>query len=130
MNDILPPGEPEIRKPNGQFSAGNPGRPKGAKAKVASMVKDTIAAAFEQASASGDGTMLEQAISVQVKAAAAGDLNALIVLLNYWVGRPRQADKVDERDLNSAVVDLINRIKASPDGDFRPDADMVGQANE
>lgn len=126
MADILPPQNGDIRKPNGQFEVGNPGKPKGARPKSVRIVKDAIGKAFQQQAASGDMTKLEKAIEHQANAAAGGDLNALIALFHYWVGRPRQADVDNDKDLFEKVSDLVKIIKASPDNDFRPGADMEG----
>lgn len=129
MTDIIEPNPADIRLPNGRFSAGNPGKPKGAKSK-STVLRGAIEKALMAASADGDGNALDQMIEKQVRAAIAGDLNAFVALMSYWAGRPRQADPADEKDLKGAVAQLLDMIQENPASDHRPNADMVTSADD
>ena len=130
MTDIIEPGPQDIRAPNGRYAKGAPGRPKGAKGKALTIIKDTIEKAFMKDAANGTGTRLERAIDQQVTNAENGDLAALLALMQYWAGRPRQIQKDEDKDIDDSIKKLAQLIRGDNNGDFRPQADMVGKKGD
>lgn len=125
----MPPDKAPQRRNDGTFLPGHGGRKAGAKNKATTLIKAKIEAAFEEDAASGDGTKLDAAIKAQVDNATAGDLMALNFLLQYWIGRPRQAEPDDTGNALSALAQLSEILRGS-ESDFRPNADMIGHAEE
>lgn len=129
MADILAPGQSP--KPTGphRFAKGNPGRPKGARGKGAVAIRKAIEKAFEEDAPNGEGNKLEAAIKKQVDAAVNGDLQALVVLLAYYGGKPRQMEPENEDTQVNNAIALLQALRESERSGFRPNADMVGKAS-
>lgn len=129
MNDTAPPTEPEIRRPNGQFMPGHGGRPRGAKNKAMGQLKAAIQNAFDEPSPKG-GTVLDEICRKFASQAAAGDVQSFAVLIAYLVGKPRQAEPDKSSGAVDAAVVLLERLQESAGNDFRPNADMVTEAED
>ncbi len=117
------------RDANGRLLPGAPGRPRGAKNRGSTKIKELIERIGAEQTASGESTKLEAAITAQWHAAMNGDLQALHFLFMYTIGKPRQQDP-EPANLQTAVNKLQQLMRDNSDGGHRPKAEFTANPDD
>lgn len=116
------------RTADGRFvkgGPGGPGRPKGSVSKGAKLVRQAFQAELLgvhhiDEETGQEVTNLEYMVEECVRQGMGGDLDAMKMALVFAGGPPRQAPIEDDRDVNEALLKLIDHIKGSPTSGYSP----------